>query len=75
VPADRQCVRDWMTVPAISVSENEDVATAALLLTVNRLKRLPVTTEAGQVVGMLNRIDLMQAVFEGTVADVFTDGP
>lgn len=71
--ASRQPVRDWMTAPAISVSENEDVVTAARLLKTLGLKRLPVTTEAGKVVGFLNRIDLLQAIFEGAIEDVFSD--
>ncbi len=71
--ASRQPVRDWMTAPAISVSENEDVVTAARLLKTLGLKRLPVTTEAGKVVGVLNRIDLLQAIFEGAIEDVFSD--
>lgn len=68
-------VRDWMTTPAVCVNENEDVAEAARLLQSRGLKRLPVITDAGRVVGVLNRIDLLQAVFEGAIDDVFTDGP
>jgi CBS domain-containing protein len=69
-----QRVRDWMTAPAICIDENETVAEAARLMLKRGLKRLPVLTEGGRIVGVLNRIDLLQAVFEGAIDDVFTDG-
>lgn len=62
-------VQDWMTVPAICVSENVDMREAVALMRDGRLKRVPVVTDTGQVVGVLNRIDLIQAVFEGTIPD------
>jgi CBS domain-containing protein len=68
-----QCVADWMSSPAISVRENESLQVASLLLLREGLKRLPVTTEDGRVVGVLNRIDLIQAIFEGAIDDVFPD--
>lgn len=58
-------VRDYMTQPAVSVTEDTDVREAAELLLARGLKRLPVTTADGQVVGVLNRIDVCQALFEG----------
>ena len=73
--AGYQHVEDWMTVPAICISETADIREAAALLRQGRIKRLPVITDARKVVGVLNRIDLLQAVFEGTIADVFTDEP
>jgi len=74
VGAGSQQVQDWMTTPAICIGENEAVADAARMLLARRLKRLPVITETGKLVGVLNRIDLIQAVFEGAIDDVFTDG-
>jgi CBS domain-containing protein len=73
-PAASQCVHDWMTAPAICIDENETVEVAARLMLQRGLKRLPVLTEGRQIVGVLNRIDLLQAVFEGAIDDVFTDG-
>jgi len=73
VGAGSQQVRDWMTSPAVCISENEPVADAARLMLARRLKRLPVISESGNLVGVLNRIDLLQAVFEGAIDDVFTD--
>ena len=73
VGAGSQQVQDWMTTPAVCIGENETVADAARMLLARGLKRLPVITETGKLVGVLNRIDLLQAVFEGAIDDVFTD--
>ena len=73
--AGREAVRGWMTAPAISIGEHAQVSDAARLLQINGLKRLPVITETGQVVGIVNRIDLLQAVFEDAIANVFSDRP
>lgn len=60
-------VSDWMTSPAVFVREDADVGEAALLLLRMGLKRLPVVSLDGQVVGTLNRIDVFQALFEGNL--------
>jgi CBS domain-containing protein len=60
-------VQDWMTQPAISVAETAEVRMAARLMLARHLKRLPVITEEGKVIGVLNRIDVCQALFEGTL--------
>jgi CBS domain-containing protein len=60
-------VRDWMTQPAISVAETAEAGMAARLMLSRHLKRLPVITEEGKVIGVLNRIDICQAIFEGTL--------
>ena len=73
--AGGQAVREWMTAPAISIGEHAQVSDAARLLQDSGLKRLPVITETGQVVGVVNRIDLLQAVFEDAIANVFSDRP
>lgn len=57
----------YMTQPALSVSENADIWDAAQLLLTRRLKRLPVTREDGQVVGVLTRLDVCEAIFEGNL--------
>lgn len=57
-------VGDIMTRPAIAVVENENLAVAVALMTDNRLKRLPVITKEGTVIGTLNRIDIIQAILE-----------
>ena len=73
--AGLQRVRDWMTTPAISISENAEIEEAFRILYDPGMKRLPVLSETGQVVGVLNRIDLLQAIFEGAVGDVTTNKP
>ena len=55
-----------MTSPAISVSEDMDASVAVRLLILHRLKRLPVLDSLGRVIGTLNRIDVLQAIFEGS---------
>lgn len=73
IAAGAQRVQDWMTAPALCIGENEPVSDAARLLINRGVKRLPVITSVGHLVGVLNRIDLLQAVFEGAIDDVFTD--
>jgi CBS domain-containing protein len=65
--AESFAVADFMTTPPVSVSEHDAVLTAAQLMLERGLKRLPVTTEEGKVIGTLNRIDVLQAVFEGNL--------
>jgi CBS domain-containing protein len=65
--AERFRVADYMTSPPVSVTENCDVLLAARLMLTQGLKRLPVTTDTGKVIGTLNRIDILQAIFEGNL--------
>jgi CBS domain-containing protein len=60
-------IADYMTQPAIHISEHADIREAARILLTCGLKRLPVTDEHNRVVGALNRIDVVQAVFEDTL--------
>ena len=60
-------VGSWMTRPAIFIEEKADITEAALLLLRHGLKRLPVVSTDGQVIGTLNRIDVFQAFFEGNL--------
>jgi len=48
----------------VSVQENLALESAARSLIINDFTRLPVTTTNGEVIGTLNRIDVLQAVFE-----------
>lgn len=57
-------VGEFMLHPVVSVPEHCEVRHAAQVLLLSHLTRLPVTDELGRVVGMLNRIDIIQAVFE-----------
>jgi CBS domain-containing protein len=60
-------VKEAMTHPVIVVGEREPVSQAALLLLRHRLKRIPVLSAEGRILGMLNRVDILQAIFEGSV--------
>ena len=57
-------VRDCMTCPALFVLEHGNLEEAAVMLLARGLKRVPVITNEGQVVGVLNRCDVFQALFE-----------
>lgn len=52
-------VRDVMTSPVISASENTPLEKIALLLEKHRIKRVPVL-RAGQLVGVVSRADLVR---------------
>lgn len=69
---DRRSVREKavggvMRTAVVSVSEDIQLIDACHLLLDHRLKRVPVVDVRGRVVGVLNRIDVIQAIFEGTV--------
>lgn len=58
-------VKDAMTAPALSVAEDSDVRAAVLLMLERGLKRIPVVSNNMDIVGVLNRVDALQALFEG----------
>ncbi len=58
-------VRAIMTAPAHFAGEHDDAREAAQRMLRAGLKRLPVVSETGQVIGVLNRIDLFQALLDG----------
>ncbi|HUA40913.1 MAG TPA: CBS domain-containing protein [Streptosporangiaceae bacterium] len=51
--------RQLMTHPAISVRPDATVAEAARTMHVKRVKRLPVVTAQGNLVGIVSRVDLL----------------
>ncbi|HLJ56523.1 MAG TPA: CBS domain-containing protein [Chthonomonadaceae bacterium] len=53
--------------PAVSISEDADVTLGLRALFVNEFTRVPVLTAEGELVGTLNRIDVIQAMFERTI--------
>ena len=55
--------RDLMTEPAVTIGPNAPVAEAARLMYDRRVKRLPVVTEAGRLVGIISRVDVL-SVYE-----------
>lgn len=52
----------------ISVAEDADARDAIRTFFVNDYTRLPVTSADGSVAGTLNRIDILQAIFERTIS-------
>ncbi len=54
---------DLMTAPAVTIGPDAPVAEAARLLYDRRLKRLPVVTRAGLLVGIISRVDVL-SVFD-----------
>jgi len=55
-----------MQPATVVISENADVASVLRMFFVNDFTRLPVIDADGDVVGTLNRIDILQAIFERT---------
>ncbi|HKA29061.1 MAG TPA: DUF190 domain-containing protein [Candidatus Binatia bacterium] len=58
-------VRDVMTAPAVTVHESTHVPEAARLMHDRRLKRLPVIDDAGRLVGVLGRFDILSSIASG----------
>lgn len=72
--ADALPVRRFMSTPVQCVMEHDDAQVAARLLLEGSAKRLPVVDQQGRVVGMLDRVDVLQALFEGTFEYPLKDG-
>jgi CBS-domain-containing membrane protein len=53
---------DLMTAPAVTIGPDASVADAARLMYDRRVKRLPVVTAAGRLMGIVSRVDVL-AVF------------
>ena len=58
-----------MTKPAVSIGPDEPVTHAARLMYSRRVKRLPVTTEDGTLIGIVSRADLL-SVYSRPDADI-----
>jgi CBS-domain-containing membrane protein len=50
---------DLMTAPAVTVQADDDVAQAARLMYIRRVKRLPVTSPDGHLIGIISRADVL----------------
>jgi CBS domain-containing protein len=59
VMATAELARDLMMCPAVTIDPNASVAEAARLMNARRVKRLPVVTAAGRLVGIISRIDVL----------------
>jgi CBS-domain-containing membrane protein len=59
VMATAEVARDLMSVPAVTIGADASVAEAARLMNERRVKRLPVVTSSGRLVGIISRIDVL----------------
>jgi CBS-domain-containing membrane protein len=67
--ADGLTAAELMTAPAITIGPEADVAQAARIMHTRHVKRLPVVTEAGRLVGVVSRVDLL-GVYDRPDADI-----
>ncbi len=58
-----QCVRDIMTSPAITVSEDTSVNEIAGIFTEKNINRVPVINPDGVLTGIVSRADIVRASF------------
>lgn len=61
--------QDLMTRPAMTIGPDATLAEAASRMCERRVKRLPVTDEAGRLIGIVSRIDVL-SVFSRAEADI-----
>lgn len=59
VMATAVLARDLMTRPAVTIGPDASVAEAAQLMNARRVKRLPVVTAAGRLIGIVSRLDVL----------------
>ncbi|KAL5990152.1 hypothetical protein ACLOJK_011049 [Asimina triloba] len=55
-------VHEVMSFPAITLPPNKTVLDAAALMLKNKIHRIPIVNETGQVIGMVTRTDIFQAL-------------
>jgi CBS domain-containing protein len=67
--ADGLTAAELMTAPAITIRPDADVAQAARIMHTKHVKRLPVVTETGRLVGVVSRVDLL-GVYDKPDADI-----
>jgi CBS domain-containing protein len=63
-----QRVEQFMRRDVPTILDRDDVEPVAPLLLAGQVDRMPVLDDAGRVIGMLHRIDVLQALFEGLLA-------
>lgn len=67
--ADGLAAVELMTAPAITIRSEAGLAEAARIMHARHVKRLPVVTEAGRLVGVVSRVDLL-GVYDRPDADI-----
>ena len=61
-----------MTSPAVTIQSDTPVAVAARIMQDRRLKRLPVVTDEGKLIGIVSRVDVL-SVYERSDADILDE--
>lgn len=56
-------VKDVMRKEVITIGEDATIAEAAHLMLTNKARRLPVLNKAGEVIGIIARVDVVKALF------------
>lgn len=57
--AEAVLAKDLMTRPAVTIGREATVAEAAGLMSARRIKRLPVVDDAGHLMGVVSRVDVL----------------
>lgn len=60
-------VSEVMTQMVACVLEHQDVTDVLTTMFNGKWKRMPVVNDAFEIIGMLNRVDVLQALFEGSI--------
>ncbi|MDH5633315.1 MAG: CBS domain-containing protein [Gammaproteobacteria bacterium] len=60
-------VSDIMTRPVITVRDSDPVLKAVSVMCVNRIRRIPVINENGELVGILSMGDVHRAIFQSSI--------
>ncbi len=58
-------ISDVMMPKVRFVTDTDDAQEGAVFLLEQEIRTLPVVTKEGKVIGTLNRVDVLQAIFEG----------
>jgi CBS domain-containing protein len=68
--------RDLMTVPPITIAEDDSVAVAARIMDAEGVKRLPVVDSEGHLVGIVSRSDLLRPYLrsDADIRDEISEG-
>ncbi|BBM97785.1 hypothetical protein MPTK1_1g08300 [Marchantia polymorpha subsp. ruderalis] len=62
---DSSLVKDVMSTPAITLSADKTVSDAAVLMLKNKIHRIPIVNSTNQVVGIVTRTDIFNALEGG----------
>jgi len=55
-------VQDVMSFPALTISADDDIKKAAIILDERRIKRLPVVDGEGKLIGIISRADIVRSI-------------